>query len=110
HVRPVLDHPLGYGQTFRGGSSSTTLRGPGQWAIVVVAEGCAVQFRVMRHHLLNEREVVGVDGLLEAANFVQRLDVSLKLRPTCEAIPARNAKLCVGQRISLSRLVTLMPS
>ena len=56
-----------------------------------------MELRDARHHLLDPLEVVGVDGLLEPPDRLQRLDMGFELGPAGKAVLPGELKLCVGK-------------
>src|SRR5262249_27616029 len=104
HVRPVLDHPPRNRKScFTGGLSwHAAFRNPCQRPILAVTKWGAMEFGVARHHLLDALQIVGIDGLLELPNRLQRFDKGLELGPARKPVLPGNLKLCVGKRCRLA--------
>jgi hypothetical protein len=62
-----------------------------------------VQLGIPRHKGLNGIEIVGIDCLLELADFVERINVHFQLWPTGETVAPRNLELGVCDRLSDAR-------
>src|SRR5262249_22597265 len=62
----------------------------------------AMELRVARHQLLDPLESVGVDGLLELPDRLQRFDMGFELGPARKAVLPGNLKLGVGKRLRLA--------
>ena len=104
HVGAVLDHPPRHREPcFTGRHARHAAFGdPRERPVLAVAQRSAVELRVARHHLLDPLEVVGVDGLLELPDGLQRFDVGFELGPARKAVLPGDLKLCVGQRLGLA--------
>jgi hypothetical protein len=59
-----------------------------------------MDLRVARHQALDANDVVGVDSLLELPEFLERFDVSFKLRPVRK--PMRRAILRCASVIDIA--------
>jgi hypothetical protein len=57
-----------------------------------------MELRERGHQLLDPLEVVGVDGLLELSDRLQRFDMGFELGPARKAVLPGNLKLRVGKR------------
>src|SRR5262249_12255111 len=75
---------------------------PRQRPILAVTQRGAMELRVAGHHLLDPLEVVGVDGLLELPDRLQRFDMGFELGPARKAVLPGKLKLCVGERRRLA--------
>src|ERR1700726_2675788 len=98
HVRSVLDHPLGDGQSLRPGRlpGNATFRHPGERTVFGIAQRSTMERWVARHKSFHLFEVVGVDGLLEFADFLERFHVSFELGPTRKSVETSDLELGVG--------------
>ncbi len=76
---------------------NAALRHPGQRAGLAVSQRSAMQRGVTRHQRAHRTEVVGVDGMFQHADFVQRIDVLLELRPTGESVLPGDLELRFGR-------------
>ena len=99
HVRSVRDHPFRHGQSRRTRRLPwhAAFGNPRERPIFAVAKWSAVQRRVARHHGLDANDVVGVDRLLELPDLLERLDVSLELRPARKPVETRDLELRIGE-------------
>jgi hypothetical protein len=70
---------------------------PRERPILAVAKWGTVQRRVARHHGLDANHVVGVDGLLELPDLLERFDMSLELGPTRKPVETRDLELRIGE-------------
>src|SRR5580693_2006057 len=88
YVGTVIDHPLCDRESCRTRRLPwhAAFGNPGQRAVLVVAKRSAVQGRVTSHESLDALEIVGVDGVLEVAELLERLDVGFELWPTGKSI------------------------
>ncbi len=59
---------------------------PRERAVFVVAQRSAVQRWVAGHESLDALQVVGIDGVLELTELLERIHVGLELRPARKAI------------------------
>src|SRR5262245_65275953 len=104
YLAPVPDQPPRHREScFTGGLSWHTAFGnPCQRPILAVTKRCAMKFRIASHQLLDPLQIVGVDGLLELPDRLQRFDMGFELGPAGKAVLPGNLKLCVGKRRRLA--------
>src|SRR5271157_1875511 len=110
HVRTVFDHPYRDGQSHWPWRlpRHPAFRHPGEWPILVISERSVMQLRVARHHALHALDVIRIDGQLEPPNLLVRIDVFLQLWPARKAIRARDLKLGIRERFSLTTLQQIL--
>ena len=97
NVGAMVEHPFGDGEALGGGRlpGDAALGNPGKWAVFVVANGSAMQFRIASHHRLDAREVVGINGELQLADLLDGVHVPFELGPAGEAVETCDLKLCL---------------
>src|SRR5690349_8564362 len=105
-IRPVIHHPFRHCEPLgtRCLPRYTAFSDPSEWAILSVAQRSAVQNRVASHEVFDALEIVGVDGLLELADFLQGVNMSFELGPTVEAVETSDFELRSGERFCLTGL------
>jgi hypothetical protein len=101
NVGPMIDHPFGHCESrgTRRPPRDATLRDPSEGPVFTVAKRSPKQSRVASHEVLDAIEIICVDGLLELADLLEGIDMTLELRPTGEPIETGDLELRVSERV-----------